>query len=68
MPKQQQAPKKLYDIMLQCWSALPEERPTFKALKSQLENILNDIALINRDAIEGRTTALNHVNLLTLKL
>lgn len=29
-------PDFLYDIMLQCWSAKPADRPDFKSLKAQL--------------------------------
>jgi len=27
-----ECPQKLYEVMLQCWKAVPEERPTFEYL------------------------------------
>ena len=38
MPQPPGCPDPLYQIMLECWKAKPEERPTFENLKHQLEN------------------------------
>ena len=37
MPKPNNCPPKLYDIMLACWRTEPQERPTFETLQWQLE-------------------------------
>ena len=42
MPKPAKVPEKLYAIMLKCWAALPEERPTFETLTCQLEDFFQD--------------------------
>ena len=39
MPQPPGCPNPLYQIMLECWKAKPEERPTFENLKHQLENL-----------------------------
>lgn len=44
MPKPQAkpgppCPDKLYEIMLQCWNAHPEQRPSFETLQYQLEDL-----------------------------
>ena len=38
MPQPPGCPDPLYQIMLECWKTDPEERPTFKYLKDQLED------------------------------
>ena len=38
MPHLSQCPDPLYQIMLNCWKTVPEERPTFESLQHQLEN------------------------------
>ena len=38
MPQPPGCPDPLYQIMLDCWNKKPEERPTFKYLKDQLED------------------------------
>ena len=38
MPRPPGCPDPLYQIMLECWRIKPEERPTFKYLKHQLED------------------------------
>jgi fyn-related kinase len=35
-------PDRLYQIMLNCWKKIPEERPTFESLKYKLENFFED--------------------------
>ena len=42
MPKPAKVPEKLYAIMLKCWAAAPEERPTFETLAWQLEDFFED--------------------------
>ena len=42
MPKPAKTPDKLYNIMLKCWAALPEERPTFETLTWQLKDFYQD--------------------------
>ncbi|KAL2103279.1 hypothetical protein ACEWY4_000147 [Coilia grayii] len=37
MPCPSKCPAHIYDIMLECWSHLPEERPDFEELKSLLQ-------------------------------
>ncbi|XP_026862828.2 protein-tyrosine kinase 6b [Electrophorus electricus] len=39
MPAPPNCPQCIYDIMLSCWSDKPENRPDFKQLKSDLENM-----------------------------
>ncbi|XP_051962413.1 protein-tyrosine kinase 6-like isoform X1 [Xyrauchen texanus] len=39
MPAPSKCPQVIYDIMLSCWSAQTEDRPTFKDLKQNLEVI-----------------------------
>ncbi|XP_068197841.1 protein-tyrosine kinase 6b [Antennarius striatus] len=43
MPAPDNCPNFLYNIMLKCWSAQPEDRPDFKTLKSQLDNSSYDL-------------------------
>ncbi|XP_072018048.1 tyrosine-protein kinase Yes-like isoform X2 [Amphiura filiformis] len=38
MPKPPECPEQLYDIMKQCWDAMPEKRPTFEFLHSFLDD------------------------------
>ena len=40
MPKPAKVPEDLYCIMLECWAASPEERPTFKTLTWQLKHFV----------------------------
>lgn len=42
MPQPPNCPDKLYQIMLNCWKADAEERPTFEALKWMLENFFDE--------------------------
>lgn len=42
MPQPPNCPDKLYQIMLNCWKATAEERPTFEALKWMLENFFDE--------------------------
>jgi hypothetical protein len=42
MPQPPNCPDKLYQIMLNCWKAGHEERPTFEALKWMLENFFDE--------------------------
>ncbi|XP_072552528.1 protein-tyrosine kinase 6b [Salminus brasiliensis] len=39
MPAPPKCPRLVYNIMKSCWSELPEDRPYFKTLKSDLENV-----------------------------
>ncbi|XP_066526592.1 protein-tyrosine kinase 6b [Hoplias malabaricus] len=39
MPSPPKCPHFIYNIMLSCWSELPYNRPNFKELKSDLENV-----------------------------
>lgn len=38
MPAPPKCPNFLYQIMLKCWSAEPDDRPDFKSLKVQLDS------------------------------
>lgn len=38
MPAPPKCPNFLYEIMLKCWSARPEDRPDFKRIKRQLDS------------------------------
>ena len=38
MPRPPECPEQLYDIMKQCWDAMPEKRPTFEFLHSFLDD------------------------------
>jgi hypothetical protein len=38
MPRPDNCPEGLYNIMLMCWSEEPENRPTFEYLKSVTED------------------------------
>lgn len=38
MPQPPNCPKDLYDIMLECWNNVPDERPTFETLQWRLED------------------------------
>ncbi|NXR57325.1 FRK kinase, partial [Rhadina sibilatrix] len=38
LPQPEQCPAPLYEMMLQCWNAEADERPTFEALSEQLED------------------------------
>ena len=38
MPQPDKCPNGLYDIMLSCWKQKADDRPTFEALKYQLED------------------------------
>lgn len=42
MPKPQNCPDKLYQLMLNCWKSSPDERPTFETLKYKLENFFDE--------------------------
>ncbi|CAH2312528.1 macrophage-stimulating receptor isoform X1 [Pelobates cultripes] len=43
LPQPEYCPDPLYTLMLQCWSAHPEERPTFTQLISEIEVISNSL-------------------------
>uniref|UniRef100_A0A8B9P259 Tyrosine-protein kinase n=1 Tax=Apteryx owenii TaxID=8824 RepID=A0A8B9P259_APTOW len=38
MPRTENCPEELYDIMMRCWKMKPEERPTFEYTQSVLED------------------------------
>lgn len=38
MPKPEDCPDELYDIMHECWREKPADRPTFEHLKNMLED------------------------------
>lgn len=38
MPRPEDCPTELYDLMIRCWKDCPEERPTFEFLRSYLED------------------------------
>ncbi|KAJ1155011.1 hypothetical protein NDU88_007747 [Pleurodeles waltl] len=38
MPQPPSCPKELYDIMLECWNSVPDNRPTFETLQWKLED------------------------------
>ncbi|NXP82979.1 HCK kinase, partial [Ramphastos sulfuratus] len=38
MPRTESCPEELYGIMLSCWKAKPEDRPTFESIQSILED------------------------------
>ncbi|XP_063315591.1 tyrosine-protein kinase HCK-like [Pelobates fuscus] len=38
MPCPQNCPKEFYNVMLQCWQQIPEQRPTFEYLQGVLED------------------------------
>ncbi|XP_017678324.1 PREDICTED: tyrosine-protein kinase HCK isoform X1 [Lepidothrix coronata] len=38
MPRTENCPEELYDIMMRCWKARPEDRPTFEYTQSVLED------------------------------
>ncbi|NXG79961.1 HCK kinase, partial [Baryphthengus martii] len=38
MPRTENCPEELYDVMLRCWKAKPEDRPTFEYTQSILED------------------------------
>lgn len=38
MPKPENSPDALYNVMCQCWNEGPEDRPTFEYLRSVLED------------------------------
>lgn len=38
MPRTENCPEELYDIMLRCWKTRPEDRPTFEYTQSILED------------------------------
>lgn len=41
MPAPSKCPDFIYKIMRSCWSEEPEDRPTFKWLKSELQEYIN---------------------------
>ncbi|CAD5113723.1 DgyrCDS2888 [Dimorphilus gyrociliatus] len=41
MPKPTECPEKLYQLMIQCWNAIPNRRPSFDKLKNDLEEMLS---------------------------
>lgn len=40
MPKPENCPDGLYNVMCMCWREIPEDRPTFEYLRSVLEDYL----------------------------
>uniref|UniRef100_A0A663EC42 Tyrosine-protein kinase n=1 Tax=Aquila chrysaetos chrysaetos TaxID=223781 RepID=A0A663EC42_AQUCH len=38
MPRTENCPEELYDIMMRCWKTKPEDRPTFEYMQSILED------------------------------
>ena len=42
LPKPENCPGKLYEMMLDCWKKKPESRPTFETLQSQLEDFFTE--------------------------
>nr|BAF02918.1 protein tyrosine kinase src [Monosiga ovata] len=54
MPAPPGTPESLYQIMLDCWKANPEERPRFEALQWRLEDFF-----VNTDSYTEANTVLN---------
>lgn len=42
IPKPINCPPELYNIMLECWNAKPETRPTFETLQWRLEDFFEN--------------------------
>ncbi|KFP37003.1 Tyrosine-protein kinase HCK, partial [Chlamydotis macqueenii] len=38
MPRMENCPEELYDVMMRCWKTKPEDRPTFEYMQSILED------------------------------
>lgn len=38
MPRTDNCPEELYDVMMRCWKTKPEDRPTFEYMQSVLED------------------------------
>ena len=43
LPKPENCPNELYEIMLKCWNAVPSQRPTFQDLLNDLLNFSKTI-------------------------
>jgi serine/threonine protein kinase len=43
LPKPNYCPKRIYLILLKCWSENPKSRPSFAALSERMENIINNL-------------------------
>ncbi|XP_028402533.1 tyrosine-protein kinase SRK2-like [Dendronephthya gigantea] len=50
MEQMKDCPNALYQIMLECWKAVPDERPTFETLQWQLEDFFTTEATDYSDA------------------
>ena len=44
MPEPPNTPEGLYEVMLDCWKANPEDRPSFESLQWRLENFYTDVS------------------------
>ena len=42
MPAPEGTPSEVYDVMLRCWEARPQERPTFVEIVAYLTRLHND--------------------------
>ncbi len=47
MPSPPDCPQVIYNIMSSCWRAEPEDRPTFKILRHELENYQEDLGKLD---------------------
>lgn len=54
MPAPPKCPNFLYEIMLKCWSAQPEDRPEFSQIKKQLDRSSFELGVCEWDT-EQRT-------------
>ncbi|NXC49500.1 FRK kinase, partial [Penelope pileata] len=50
LPRPTTCPEALYELMLQCWSTEPSERPTFEALHCQLEDFFGNDSYVDTHA------------------
>lgn len=53
LPRPEKCPAPLYEMMMQCWSAEPDERPTFEALSQQLEDYFRQPYSFAKDQAMG---------------
>lgn len=53
LPRPEDCPQDIYNVMVQCWAHKPEDRPTFVALRDFLLEVRADLPTVARECKRG---------------